>query len=287
MDNESEVIRQENEPDMIRQQMEETRTSLQSKLETLENQVVNTVQDSVTAVTDTVESVKAAVQDTVDSVKDTFQETVDTVKDTVQGTVDSMQETVETVKEHLDIRQYVEEYPWAMFLGSAAVGYVGGCLLRGTPAPSRSALPPGPVFQGEPMARETPRQRFVDENRVSSAPRHAEQPKESWFNSLNDLFGNEMTKLKGLAIGTALGIVRDMVASSTPPPVAKELAEVIDNFTVKLGGEPIHAAFLTDLAQGITAKPAAEHGKHDPWGAETSRVAASQGSPVSAPSWRP
>jgi len=266
--------------------MEETRTSLQSKLETLENQVVNTVQDSVTAVTDTVESVKTAVQDTVDSVKDTFQETVDTVKDTVQGTVDSMQETVETVKEHLDIRQYVEEYPWAMFLGSAAVGYVGGCLLGGPPAPTRTALPPGPVFQGEPGVRENSRYRFKEEP-MTSSPRHEEPPKESWLSNLNGLFGNELTKLKGLAIGTALGIVRDMVASATPPPVSKELAEVIDNFTVKLGGEPIHAAFMTELAQNLTATPAAETDKHHPWGAEPHGAAAAPHSPALAPSWRP
>jgi phosphate uptake regulator len=59
-------------PEVIRLQMEETRASLSEKLETLEQQVVGTVQDARAAVTDTVETVKEAVHETVETVKDTF-----------------------------------------------------------------------------------------------------------------------------------------------------------------------------------------------------------------------
>jgi len=277
---------------MIRQQMEETRSSLQEKLETLEHQVVNTVQESVAAVTDTVESVKTAVQDTVDTVKDTVQGTVDTMKDTVQGTVDSVkdtvQETVATVKEHLDVRQYVERNPWAMFLGSAAVGYIGGYLLQGgTPAPRRTALPPGPVYQGEPVFNESPTQRFVPEERRVSTRRPEEPAKESWFDGLTGLFGNELSKLKGLAIGTGLSVVREMITSSAPPPFGKELAEMINNVTLKLGGQPIPASALADFMPNAESTQNEGNGTHQPFEAASPGATGRPAGSSLAPSWRP
>jgi ElaB/YqjD/DUF883 family membrane-anchored ribosome-binding protein len=101
------------EPEVIRQQMAETRSALTEKLQTLEQQVVETVSDANTAVAGTVETVKDAVQDTV---KDTF-----------------------------DVPLQVQRHPWAFVGGSVALGYLGGALLdqrnggqrRDVPAPSR------------------------------------------------------------------------------------------------------------------------------------------------------
>ena len=50
----------EDAPEVIRQQMEDTRASLSEKLESLEQQVVGTVHDARDAVADTVQSVKDA-----------------------------------------------------------------------------------------------------------------------------------------------------------------------------------------------------------------------------------
>jgi ElaB/YqjD/DUF883 family membrane-anchored ribosome-binding protein len=94
----------DNESEVIRQQMEETRTSLAEKLETLEQQVVGTVQGATTAVADTVESVKDAVQETVSTVQ-------------------------ESVHDALDLSRHVERHPWAMVGGSVALGYLAGRLL--------------------------------------------------------------------------------------------------------------------------------------------------------------
>src|SRR5262249_60811224 len=106
----------ENKPEVIRQQMQETRTALTEKLEALEHQVVETVQGARSAVTDTVESVRGAVHDTVCTVKETF-----------------------------DLNRQVERHPWAMVGGSFALGYVSGRLLKqatsalGRPGPGRGA----------------------------------------------------------------------------------------------------------------------------------------------------
>ena len=106
----------ENE-DLIRKKMEETRTSLTEKLETLEEQVAGTVQGATAAVSDTVETVKDSVEETVSTVKDTVQETVGTVKDTVQeqlaesgalraiggaNVFDSKTEAIATIHQRLD-----------------------------------------------------------------------------------------------------------------------------------------------------------------------------------------
>jgi len=114
----------DDEPEVIRQQMEDTRSDLTRKIEALEHQVVSTVQSTTSAVTNTVESVKDAVQETVSAVKGTVSDTVCSVKETVS-------DTVEGVKETLDIRHQVEEHPWLMFGASVAAGYVGGLVLGG------------------------------------------------------------------------------------------------------------------------------------------------------------
>src|SRR5262245_56859365 len=100
MDPESEVT--EKHPDEIRQEIEQTRSSLTEKIETLENEVLGTVHN----VTDTVES------------------TIENVKETVQ-------ETVHTVKRTFDLRYQTDQHPWAMFSGSMLAGCIAGALFGG------------------------------------------------------------------------------------------------------------------------------------------------------------
>jgi ElaB/YqjD/DUF883 family membrane-anchored ribosome-binding protein len=235
----------DNEPEeVIKHQMLETRASLAEKLETLEQQVVGTVQSATNAVADTVESVKEAVQ-----------ETVEMAKSSVQG-------TVEAVKETFDISGHVQSHPWVMFGGSVALGYACGCLLRRArhsaerrhleAAPNLSTLAAYPRSErdgGFAASQAAP-------SRAAAATFSAPH---SWFDGLGNTFNSELTKLKGLALGTALGVVRDMVISSAPPQLAPELAEVIDGFTVKLGGKPIQGPVLNMFQDGSTEQ------KHDPY----------------------
>jgi len=109
----------DNESEVIRQQMDETRTSLQDKLETLEQHVTGTVQHVTETVSETVDNVKEAVQETVDSVKNS-----------------------------LDLRQQVERNPWSMFLGAALVGYVGTRLIDRTLSMPVSETRPTPQHNG-------------------------------------------------------------------------------------------------------------------------------------------
>jgi ElaB/YqjD/DUF883 family membrane-anchored ribosome-binding protein len=234
----------DNESQVIERQMEQTRTSLQDKLETLEQQVKNTVQDATEAVSETVESVKDAVQETVSTVKDTVQGTVETVKESVQGTVDS-------VKETFNLSHQVDAHPWGMFLGAAAVGFVATRWLTGERSgPSATAgmapLTAAPTYQtGSPVA---------GNGHTSAAPASSQaEERSSWWSWIADHYSEELNKVKGLALGTAGGVIRDMLLASASPALAEQIKEVVDGVTAKLGGQVVEGPILSfdDPKDGI------------------------------------
>ena len=64
------------------------------------------------------------------------------------------------------------------------------------------------------------------------------------LDELGQKFETEIHKLKGLALGTMLGVVRDMITRSAPPQLSAQLAEIVDSATAKLGGQPIRGSVL-------------------------------------------
>lgn len=229
MDREPEMTRDPDtdDPEVIRRRMEETRASLVEKLETLENQVVGTVQGTTSAVTDTVDTVKEGVQETVDTVKETMQEAVEAVKDT------------------LDVRRQVDRHPWLMLGGAVAAGYVVGYLVtRAQDAysePSFSRLASAADRPDGFHERPAPAATSYMPTPPPPAPR---EPEKSWLSEVGEKFAPEIDQLKSLAIGAALGIVRDMLSRSAPPQVAPQIAGMVDNITTKLGGKPVEGPVL-------------------------------------------
>jgi ElaB/YqjD/DUF883 family membrane-anchored ribosome-binding protein len=90
----------EQEPEQLRQQIDDTRSSITEKLEALEEQVTGTVQNARDTVEETIQSVKESVQDTVSTVKDTF-----------------------------NLSLQVERHPWGMLGGALMAGLVGGAVI--------------------------------------------------------------------------------------------------------------------------------------------------------------
>jgi ElaB/YqjD/DUF883 family membrane-anchored ribosome-binding protein len=218
----------DNEPEVIRQQMEDTRQSLQEKLETLEQQVKETVQDAAEAANETVQTVKEAVQ-----------ETVDTVKDTVQ-------ETVVTVKQSLDIRLHVHEHPWPMFLGAVAVGYVGGRLLTEETGP--------PMAMMSTAAAPTP----TGHNGHHNGRRHhgqARRQAKGFLSQIADRYSDELNKLQGLAVGAVTGIIREMLTSISPAQFTDQIKEIVDGVTTKLGGKPVRGPIFQASAAQNRGEP--------------------------------
>jgi ElaB/YqjD/DUF883 family membrane-anchored ribosome-binding protein len=211
------------EQKLIQQQMEETRASLSTKLEALENQVADTVQTA----TDAVQSTTEAVAETVESVKDSVGEIRDRVG-----------ETVRSVASLFDISRQVEERPWLMLGGSIGVGFLLGCYLRSGHHGHKASAPP-PFF-----AAETP----VAPPSWQAPPTPPEPAKPSWI-------GKEISRLRSLAIGLAMGTIRDLAKQTLPDSFSARVAEEVDNLTPQFGGEVIHAQILPDLKAG-TDNPA-------------------------------
>ena len=77
----------------------------------------------------------------------------------------------------------------------------------------------------------------------------AAEPSPTWMGHLNDTFGPEISNLRGLAIGASLGLVRDLITSSAPETLRTQIAEVVDGFTDKLGGQHIHGSVLQPVSE--------------------------------------
>jgi hypothetical protein len=235
-------MQMENELEVTRTRMEETRASLSEKLETLEQQVVETVRGATNAVAETVATVKDAVRDTVGTVQDT-----------------------------LDLRLQVRRHPWTVVVGSIALGYLGGCLLfRNRPVRSSAngGSPPAPPDRPRSTA---PPNGVVQERRSAEAgaamqprPEGTPAPAEpDWLSGIHSQFGAEIAQLKGLAIGTVLSVVRDLILQSMPEQRKPELTELMDGITVKLGGHPVQGPVFEDGAQAGGSTTGAEREEHD------------------------
>jgi len=203
------------QPEVIRQQMEETRTSLAEKIEKIEEEVVDKVTETTTAVADTVESVKDAVEETVEAVKGTVQESVQAVKNT------------------FDLPRQMDRHPWLFVGASVGVGFLGGRLLDRAVAYRRPAA----------SVQETvsPRESWNPPS-PSSTARTPEKP--NWLGTVANQFEPEIARLKSLIIGTAIGLARDAVVPSLPEELRPKVTELANDFTAKLGGEVFREPLL-------------------------------------------
>jgi len=191
----------DSELEVIRHEMEDTRASLADKLDTLENQVMGTVHDATEAVSHTVQDVRSVVDSVTESVK----------------------EGVESVKETLNLSEQVRRHPWGMLCGAAAAGFFGGWLM----GPSRKEE------SGTPRAVNLPR----DFPRESYGAPLREQSAEAASETKESIFAEPLAALKGIALGSLMGMVREMVAKGVPENVKDDVVRVLDDFTGKLGGK--------------------------------------------------
>jgi ElaB/YqjD/DUF883 family membrane-anchored ribosome-binding protein len=212
----------DNETEVIKSQMLETRTALTEKLEALEDRVTTTVKETTQAVEETVGAVKEAVTDTVETVKETVQGTVDTVKETVN-------ETVEGVKTTFDVQHQFAERPWLMLGGAVVVGYLGATLLEkavGNQTASDGWMPLR-GHGGQPEERPRP----------AEAPQAQSATSSMWDKAI-DAFGPAFSKLEELAIGAATGVIGKMILNAAPDALRGQLGDVITDLTRGLGGKP-------------------------------------------------
>jgi gas vesicle protein len=230
----------DNKTEVIREQIEQTRSSLQDKLETLEEHVKQSVQDATDAASDTVQQVKETVQGAAEAATETVQQVKDAVQETVETVKGSFEKTVVSVQESLNISRHVEHHPCIMFFGAVGIGYVGTrLLLNATPATAHPSQVSSEL--AEPV-RSTPGQR-------NGKNRHATPQKPGFWQSIAERYSDELSKLEGLAISAVASVVRESLTSAAPPAIAEQVTEIIDNFTTKLGGKPMQGSvFQTSSA---------------------------------------
>ncbi len=196
------------EPDVIRRQIGETRSALTEKLETLECQVRETVTSAKTSVDETIENVRSTVRDTVEGVKQT-----------------------------LDITYQTRRHPWALFGGSVAAGFLVGTYLH-RPSHSRRPLELPRTTNGNGF-------RSMATAEPAPAPRetYQEESKPGFLSDLLHQFDDEIQTAKQVAIGAAVGWLRDMAKESLPQ-LAPHIDEVMNSAAIKLGGKPIHRSMV-------------------------------------------
>jgi len=248
----------ENKPEVIRHEMQQTRSSLTEKLEALEQHVLGTVQSATSAVQETVANVKDAVQGTVSTVKDSIDETMCTVKTSIEGTVDN-------VKETFDLERQVCRHPLLMVGGAIGVGFLGGRLLQhqtqsSAPAPDVPSPTSPSHLTSESWSAVRRDASAAAENRPMQAARPAA---ESWSNSLLASLEPEVQKVKGLAIGALFNVVKGLLQEHLPRSVEPQFVEMVDNVTRKMGGMPIEGSLLEEW------KPSTENHARQGYAART------------------
>jgi len=200
----------ENETEVIKHQMEETRTALTEKLEAVEELVASTVKETTQAVSDTVATV------------------TNTVENTVSTVAESVEDVTESVKNAFDFKGYVEEYPWLVLGGGVAVGYLLGSLLPAQKPSYRASASYAPSTSPSYSQGAT--------SYTSSQEASTGGGLSSFLEGLQPV----VDKLKGLALGTAASVVGEMVVKNLPDNLKSEVTKLIDDTTQRLGGTVLH-----------------------------------------------
>lgn len=177
-------------PEVIRQQMEETKSQISEKLVSLESQVSDTVRSTGSAVNATVEAV---------------QETVETMTGAVQ-------DAVQSVSNAFDLQRQVERNPWIMLGGAAVLGYLAVDFMTGQSkkSPQPSALAPSP----SPSAINT--SDGIGRHAAESAAATAAALAAAYESGRNS---SSWHQLKGLAIGALIEVLQDIATHAVPPLV--------------------------------------------------------------------
>jgi len=164
---------------------------------------------------------REALTEKLETLEQKVADSVAAVTQTVASVQEKVHEGVESVKGAVDVKAHVDRHPWLMLGGSVLCGYILGDLLL-------AERPKGPERKFTLTPTPTP----IQENGHQRAEPKANA---NWLQG----FEPEIRHLKGLALGAALGTVREMLTDEVPPHMAAHLRDIIDAVTKKAGGEPL------------------------------------------------
>ena len=246
----------ENE-DVIRKEMEGTRTAMTEKLEALEKKVVDTVETTTSAVTDSVEAVKDTVQETTAAVTDTVSQVKESVAETVTTVTDSVKGGLTSVRDFFSIRKN----PWVGVGSSVLAGFVVGKVLfpaRRDPIQGLASAG-GPTITSAPpsaaAAAPAARPHVTSKNGGSHRERSQGQSK-GWLEGIAGQLTPELNKFKGMALGMLLDASRDFIMQGVPQQWKEQVAGVFHGLASKLHATPesLETAGESSAPQGDEAR---------------------------------
>jgi ElaB/YqjD/DUF883 family membrane-anchored ribosome-binding protein len=192
----------EDQAELIRDEMRDTREGLGDKLEALEEKVTGDL---------------GAAQESV-------AESVHAVTDTVEHVTEGLQHTAESLKEALDVSRHVRDYPWLMMGGAAFVGFMAGSLL--VPSRRSSWSRGGRSTTGSTVA-----------GTLSSAAGSVSSAVGSLMPT--GLFGQSWENLQRTAARTALDLVGRAARENLPGDFGKSVGQAVDQMSAELqDGQP-------------------------------------------------
>ena len=103
--------------------------------------------------------------------------------------------------------------------GAVAVGFVAGKLLDYAPQAARAvgrAAEAGGRLAGSALTA------------AGSAAGSAASSAGGWWGALENAFGPEFGRMKGLAVGALFGSIRDVVVKAVPESMASQVREIIE-----------------------------------------------------------
>ena len=230
----------EDQQEAILRDMKETRASMSEKLEALENQVADKVQP---------------VADAVERVSEAAAHIVEDVKDTVHEVTGKVEETVKAVSSAFDLREQFARRPWLALGVAATTGCVLATLLGRR---SRSA----PETSTDSVSRSKHGKNGSNGWHRSEAKVKPAQNKET--DLPEGLFTEELRKLKGLAIGSLMNVLRELAKKGLPDLIGSRIADEIDTLTSRLGAEPIPGSVLGNEPEGERDKQENQHAGAQP-----------------------
>lgn len=164
-------------PEVMRQHIEETKSQLWEKLDTLECQVSEAVQSTSTAVSETVAS----------------------VQETVSNVTESVQDSMHSVSNAFDLPRQIERHPWIAFGGSFVLGYLASELLNAPPRKSECGPCPEPRSSASAAQSQ------------NGSGQHTAEPTQSSSSS-----SRSWAEMRGMLTGALMGSVSTMVSRGVP-----------------------------------------------------------------------
>jgi ElaB/YqjD/DUF883 family membrane-anchored ribosome-binding protein len=211
----------DNELEVIRDEMEQTRANLADKLGALETQVRETVVGAKEAVSSTVEGVKEVVG--------------------------SVSETMGTVAETFDVTKQVDRHPWAAMGAAVAAGFVAAQLF--------DRLGQRPAAPAATARTDSLSDLPLTTTRFSEPPPTAAPKKEGMLESmmpdLHGVMNTMLSSLGGLAVNSLFGVIRQLAARELPEEWKGEVGKLVDQVASQLGGRPIDETRSSQLLDAL------------------------------------